>query len=249
MSDPVAVVVGLSTDTTTPVVEKTDQVEAVDSVSQSDTSADPAPVVLAETAPVPPAATDPVSQAVAASIGQYVGFDPAIHAVNPDGSPRMRAHGKGYALKRGKGGRKSTPVENTDGAGDLFGGASTETATAPETDTAPTPQTATASTGQTPLNSREAAAMIVLTCTTVLSRVVGPEWVAEKDEARNLTNATKVYLDSKGGLNVTPEMALFLAVTGYAVPRMAHENTQSKFGRAVQWCKDRFAVLRARVGK
>ena len=237
MSDPVAVVVELSAVDAAPVVENHNESPVSDSVSQLDTPADPVPDA------------DPVSQAVAASIGQYVGFDPAIHAVNPDGTPRMRAHGKGYALKRGKGGRKSVPVETTDGADDLFANANTETAQVSETIATPTPQTSAAPAGNTPLNSREAAAMIVLTCTTVLSRVVGAEWQADKDETRNLTHATKVYLDSKGGLNVTPEMALFLAVTGYAVPRLAHENTQSKFQRALQWCRDRFDVARARMGR
>jgi len=227
MSDPVAVVVELSTAAVPDVIENRDALPVSDSESQS--------------AP----ADDPVSQAVAASIGQYVGFDPTIHAVNPDGSPRMRAHGKGYALKRGKGGRKSPAADAAAGPTDLFGNAGTETAPVSETGTAPTTQAP----GQTPLNSREAAAMIVMTCTTVLGKVVGPEWIADKDEARNLTQATKVYLDSKGGLNVSPEMALFLAVTGYAVPRMAHENTQSVFKRAVRWCRDRFDVLRARMDR
>lgn len=231
MSDPVAVIVELSTAAVPDVIENRDALPVSDSESQS--------------AP----ADDPVSQAVAASIEQYVGFDPTIHAVNPDGSPRMRAHGKGYALKRGKGGRKSVAVETADGAPDLFGNTGTKTAPASETGTAPTTPAPSAAPGQTPLNSREAAAMIVMTCTTVLGKVVGPEWIADKDEARNLTQATKVYLDSKGGLNVSPEMALFLAVTGYAVPRMAHENTQSVFKRAVVWCRDRFDVLRARMNR
>ena len=218
--------------------------DEIQSAGETDSESLSAPETVAET---PAGTADPVADAVAQSIGQYVGFDPTIHAVNPDGTPRMRAGGKGYALKRGKGGRKSVPVYGVaDGAGetDLFG-EPVSAAPAGET-TSASPQTGPAN---TTINSREAAAMIVMTCTTVLSKVVGPEWAAEKDEARNLTNATKIYLDSKGGLNVSPEMALFLAVTGYAVPRLAHENTQSKFSKVVQWCKDRFAVLRARVGK
>ena len=212
----------------------------IQSAGETDSESLSAPETVAETA-------DPVADAVAQSIGLNVGFDPSIHAVNPDGTPRMRVGGKGYALKRGKGGRKSVSVSGAaDIAGetDLFGDP-VSAAPAGET-TSASPQTGPAN---TTINSREAAAMIVMTCTTVLSKVVGPEWAAEKDEARNLTNATKIYLDSKGGLNVSPEMALFLAVTGYAVPRLAHENTQSKFSKVVQWCKDRFAVLRARVGK
>lgn len=233
MPDPVAEAVSISQvsaeTAVEPIINIVDEVTP-DSIAQSE------PVVDT---------SDPVAVAVATSADQYIGFDPSIHAVNADGTPRMRAHGKGYALKRGKGGRKST-VEVAAGADDLFAG--DETATASETASAPTPSAAPGAAASTSLNSREAAAMIVLTCTTVLSKVVGPEWQAETAEKKNLTDATKVYLDSKGGLNVTPEMALFLAVTGYAVPRLAHENTQSKFSRAWQWCKDRFAVVKSRVG-
>lgn len=194
--------------------------------------------------------SDPVLSAVETSVSQWIGFDPAIHAVNPDGTPRLRTNGA-YALKRGRGGRQRSDKSDT-GDGDLFGSVPRETADVPRETVGDgsTPNTTPAVPGAAPVpvNSRDAAMMIVMTCTTVLSKVVGPEWVAEKQEVKTLTDATKVYLDSKGGLNVSPEMALFIAVVGYSVPRMAHENTRSKFGRLVDWSRDRFAVLRLRMG-
>jgi hypothetical protein len=179
--------------------------------------------------------TDPVADAVATAVEQWIGFDPAVHSVNPDGTPRLRVDGS-YAHKRGKGGRKSGS-DDSAGSDNLFGGY--ETATTPQSiphQTAPN------------MSSTQAATMLVIACTTVMGKLVGPEWHAEKPEQKALAEATKIYLDSKGGLNVTPEMGLFIAISMYAVPRLAHENTRSKFGLVVDWVRDRIAVLRSRFG-
>jgi hypothetical protein len=93
-----------------------------DEVSQSEKpadSADQSDNVPRETADVP-RETDPVSQAVETAVRQWIGFDPAIHAVNEDGTPRLRVDGS-YARKRGRGGRKSGPDADTSGETDLFG--------------------------------------------------------------------------------------------------------------------------------
>lgn len=216
--------------------------DSADEVFQSEPTPDS---VEQSPADVPRETEDPVSQAVETAIEQWVGFDPAIHAVNGDGTPRLRVDGS-FARKRGRGGRKSTDADtNTPGADDLF----TDLDNTPsqplhvprETPTAPAPST-TAPT----LNNQQTAAMLVMACTTVMGKLVGPEWLTEKPEQKALVDATKIYLDAKGGVNVTPEMGLFIAVSMYAVPRLAHENTRSKFGKAVDWCRDRFTVLRAR---
>lgn len=191
--------------------------------------------------------TDPVTVAVETAVQQWIGFDPAIHATNPDGTPRLRKDGS-YAHKRGRGGRKSV-ADGTAGDADLFADdAGNSPASVPgvsrET-TAPTPTPATAPN----LNTNQAATMLVIAGTTMMSKLVGPEWAAEKPEQKALIDATKIYLDSKGGLNVTPEMGLCIALCMYAVPRVAHENTRSKFGRAVDWVRDRFTVLRARFNR
>lgn len=191
--------------------------------------------------------TDPVADAVSMAVEQWVGFDPMIHARNQDGSPRLRVDGS-YALKRGKGGRKSDVPVSRETGDDLFPGAGTSVprgTDADETSAAP-PQAPTVAAA---LSSREAAAAIVITSTTVLSRMVGAEWAAEKSELKSLTDATKIYIDAKGGIQMSPEMGLFLAVSMYAAPRFAHENTRSKFGQLVDWCRDRFAVLKARIGR
>ena len=198
-------------------------------------------------ADVPRETVDPVSQAVETAVQQWIGFDPAVHAVNEDGSPRLRVDGS-FARKRGRGGRKSTPDADTSGADDLFadpGNTPTQPLHVPRETPTDTPTPTPAPT----LNNQRTAAMLVMACTTVMGKLVGPEWIAEKPEQKALVDATKIYLDAKGGVNVTPEMGLFIAVGMYAVPRLAHENTRSKFGKAVDWCRDRVTVIRARFSR
>ena len=238
---------GLSPDIgTDPVLSEIESADDSGSVDSENLSAD-VPRETAETFHVEQ--PDPVADAVATAVEQWVGFDPSIHAVNEDGTPRLKVDGT-YARKRGKGGRKSGDAgTDTSGEADLFGFAATsvpretpsaQTATAPS----PTPHQTAPN-----MSSQQAAAMLVIACTTVMGKLVGPEWHAEKPEQKALVDATKIYLDSKGGLNVTPEMGLFIAVSMYAVPRLAHENTRSKFGLAVDWVRDRVTVLRSRFNR
>lgn len=187
---------------------------------------------------------DPVADAVATAVEQWIGFDPAVHSVNPDGTPRLRVDGS-YARKRGKGGRKSGDTDDGAGGDDLFGGYVPGTQTTPGTPAQTPSPTQTAPN----MSSAQASAMLVIACTTVLAKVVGPEWAVDKPEQKALVDATKIYLDSKGGLNVTPEMGLFIAVSMYAVPRLAQENTRSKIGLAVDWVRDRVTVLRSRFNR
>lgn len=189
--------------------------------------------------------SDPVGEAVAVAVQQWVGFDPAIHATNPDGSPRLKVDGT-YARKRGRGGRKSG---DDSGSADLFTNVSRETMADVPRETPQTDPAQPSPTAAPTVTSQQTATMLVLASTTVLARLIGPEWAAEKDELKSLTTATKIYFDSKGGVQMSPELGLFLAVSMYAVPRAAHENTRSKLGKCFDWCKDRFAVVKARFNR
>lgn len=182
-----------------------------------------------------------VTDAVESAVSQWVGFDPEIHAVNPDGTPKLRANGS-YALKRGRKRGGTFPAPGTDHAtaGNPDPGADTVQATPPVTSA---PQVAAAT-----LNNAQTALFLVTSVTGVLSRAIGPEWTAEKSEVKGLSDATKAYLDATGGLNLSPGIALSLAIASYAAPRFAHENTRSRFGRIYDWCRDRFAVIRNRIG-
>jgi hypothetical protein len=258
MSNPSAVNVDLELSSTDLETEDTpvNKVLVPNAKADSETLSDDVPRETMSVVDVPRETVtgddaDPVADAVATAVEQWIGFDPAVHSVNPDGTPRLRVDGS-YARKRGKGGRKSGP-DDTSGGDDLFGVGYDRITTGPTIgtggNTATVPQAPMPTQTAPNMSSSQAALMLVVACTTVLSKVIGPEWHAEKPEQKALADATKIYLDSKGGLNVTPEMGLFIAVSMYAVPRLAQENTRSKLGLAVDWVRDRVTVLRARFSR
>lgn len=220
----------LSHDPQPEPVENTNQEADADSVHSTDDDAIESEGISAH-----------VDTAVESAVSQWVGFDPEIHAVNPDGTPKLRTNGS-YALKRGRKRGGTFPVPGADHAtaGIPDPGADTAQATPPVTSA---PQVAAAT-----LNNAQTALFLVTSVTGVLSRAIGPEWAAEKSEVKGLSDATKAYLDATGGLNLSPGIALSLAIASYAAPRFAHENTRSRFGRMYDWCRDRFAVIRSRIG-
>lgn len=179
-----------------------------------------------------------VTAQVESAVTEWVGFDPTIHAVNPDGTPRMRTNGS-YALKRGRKSGGANPAGVPDAGDD---GDQPTQAPGPAA-----PQAVTAAAAS--MSNKQTAVFLVETVTGILGKAIGPEWLAEKDEKKGLSNATEQYLNAKGGLQITPEMGLLLALSAYAVPRMAVPNTQSKLSRFVGWCGDRVAVIRARFGR
>lgn len=198
-----------------------------------------------ETADVPRETADAASaadNAVVDAQAALFGFDPALHLTNPDGTPRLTKSGA-YMRKRGPA-KGSTPKSKA-GDTDLFSDAPTDVSreTQPAAAVAPSPATAAPT-----LNNRAVAAMLVTTCTTLAERVIGPEWKAEKDEAKALTDAARVYLDSIGGVEISPGTALAIAVVGYSLPRLAVPNTQTKLQRLGGWVSSRVAWLRGRFG-
>jgi hypothetical protein len=136
-------------------------------------------------------------------VTNYDGFDPNAHAVNADGTPRMKSTG-GYAAKRGrKPGqtsaiKKGSPIVSM-GVADL--GA-----------------------------QNEATAKL---CANILInggvQVFGDHWKpTDKAEAEGLKCAFKDYFDSIGGVNLPPSVALIIAVGMYSAPRVMHPDSQAK---------------------
>lgn len=132
-----------------------------------------------------------------------------------------------------------TPILNRDGTlrkkPGRKPGQKNGTGAAAVTDTA-TPIPATPATPQTPhakkavrLASDQTARAILNTVVGVMCEAVGPEWdFVNQAEADGMRIALAAYVEAKGGGEMSPELAMLLVTSGYALPRMRHENTRTK---------------------
>lgn len=141
-----------------------------------------------------------ISDMVAHAIESHEGFDPLLHAVNPDGTPKRKVDGS-YALKRG---RKSG--------------------------VAPSPSSAPVAAQEVTINTDEAARQSCNMLINGAVLLFGEQWEPrDKDEAKGLQISFKNYFDARGVPNVPPEVGLAVAVLAYSLPRITHEKTVSRF--------------------
>lgn len=141
-----------------------------------------------------------ISDMVAHAIESHEGFDPLVHAVNPDGTPKRKVDGS-YALKRG---RKSG--------------------------VAPSPGSAPVAAQEVTINTDEAARQSCNMLINGAVLLFGEQWEPrDKDEAKGLQISFKNYFDARGVPNVPPEVGLAVAVLAYSLPRITHEKTVSRF--------------------
>ena len=155
------------------------------------------------------------------------GFDPLIHAVNPDGTPKRKVDGS-YALKRG---RKM--------------GAAAPTSAAPGQPAEPAPAPGDAPAVK--INADEAARQ---TCNVMINGAVmmfGEQWAPrDKDEAKGLQTSFKNYFEARGTPNVPPEVGLVFAVLAYSLPRLTHEKTVSRFSQIKIRAYEIWSAMRGR---
>jgi hypothetical protein len=131
-------------------------------------------------------------------------FDPATHAVNPDGTPKRNADGS-LAKKRG---RKPLQAGETPP-----GSVSTKPITRkPTVDT-----------------SGVTAMAIVSAIETIATNMVGEEWVMADHEKNMQTDAWATYLKANNLQDLPPGIALCFVTLVYAAPRFKNPNTKSKF--------------------
>jgi hypothetical protein len=158
-------------------------------------------------------------------------FNPAIHAVNADGSPRKTTTGR-FALKRGK---KAGTVEapKATAKGIVIPGA-TPGAGAKE---------------------QEARAGGVGATNLVLMTMValgGQEWAPVKDdkvgrdEKLMLETATGDFFVAQGWQDLPPGWALVAAWGMYALPRFAMPQTRTRVQRIKEWAYGKIGAWRAR---
>lgn len=144
----------------------------------------------------------------------FDGFDPAVHAVGPDGRP-VAKKGGGWQKKRGGNMR----INAAPGSEKLT---STAAPDAP-IGAVPKPQTIAK------VNTLEAAKSTLNAITSLMVLIFGEHWAPQSEQERAaLVGATKNYFDAKGAVEVSPGWGLVLVAAAYSVPRLRHEATRSK---------------------
>ena len=142
-----------------------------------------------------------IGEMVAGVVESHDGFDPLLHAVNPDGTPKRKVDGS-YAMKRG---RKSGVPQSTSSAAPVVA-------------------------SQATINSDEAARRSCNMIINGAVLMFGEQWEPrDKDEAKGLQISFKNYFEARGVPNVPPEVGLIVAVLAYSLPRITHEKTVSRF--------------------
>ena len=160
----------------------------------------------------------PEAPTLASLAGMHVeahpGFDPAIHAANPDGSPKRKADGS-YAMKRGR--KAGAPLPPKDAAP----GSVKETA----------PEVVQASVISSEEAARQSANLIINGTVFLCGEEIGAP--RNKEEAEGLKFAFKNYYDVRGVPNLPPELGLIVGVAVYVAPRM--REVEKKTGKFTNW--------------
>lgn len=160
--------------------------------------------------------------------GNGEAFNPAIHATNPDGSPKMRVDG-GFALKRG---RKS--------------GAATQSKVA-KPQSAATPQVS-----ESEVAARQSGAVMAALCIQLGVVMGGDEWQPRRDdsigldEQKQMENAFANYFTAKGYTDIPPGAALAICIGAYALPRFTMPKTRTRLAKVKDWVVAKFVQWRAR---
>lgn len=152
------------------------------------------------------------------------GFDEALHAVNPDGSPRLRSDGT-FAMKRG---RKKGQTASARKAAPLPG----EKTTAPKVDEV----------SDAEITARMATNLLINGCVVVF----GDEWQpANPSEPQMIAGAFTDYFEAKGVTKLPPEWGLVIALGAYALPRFTKPNTRDRLA----YLKAKFSGVFSRFKK
>ena len=165
------------------------------------------------------------SLSVSGNIDALSGFDPAIHAVNADGTPKRKSNGD-YALKRGKKpGQSSLPKPGAPvSAGEPV-----------------TQNSAPAVTVSSEQAAKMAANCIINLTVAICGEEVGkPE---SKEEAEGLKNCFKDYFDVRGVPDVPPELGLVIGLFSYMGHRLTNEKALSRIDKL----KIQFAGIIAKI--
>lgn len=172
-----------------------------------------------------------LSAIVSAHEGSHPGFDPAIHAVTEDGTPKRRADGS-YAMKRGRKSGQTNSLPPKTGA----------TATAIKTDSETESQIDNGPKRISPDEAaRQSANLVINAAVWICGEEIGKP--KDKAESEGLKISFVNYYSERGVPNIPPEVGIFLALGSYIIPRFREsEKARGLIERAVIW-------VRSKVGK
>jgi hypothetical protein len=164
-------------------------------------------------------------------------FNPAIHAVNADGSPRKTMTGR-YALKRGRKSDSDKSADSSTSAKGIVLPGGKPSMTAKE---------------QSARSGGVGAANLLLMVSVGLG---GDEWQPRKDEKSGLDEKAMLeqafgdFFVAKGYEDLPPGWALVAALGMYAMPRFHMPKTQTRMQKLRAWIGAKIGAWKAnRVGK
>jgi len=147
-------------------------------------------------------------------------FDPVIHSINPDGTPRITVDGF-LAQKRGNKAKIIMPERQATGQ-----------SVAPD-----------AAALKEAVNRRYTAEVAAGLYIQTGVAIFGDEWQPEKskemDERQNLVNATDDYFKMVGFTELPPWAGLAVAYGSYGLRRFNRPVTKTKLQKAGDWCRNK----------
>lgn len=142
----------------------------------------------------------------------YEGFDPGVHAMLPDGTPKLKKDGS-YAMKRG---RKSGSTGQTS------------LPTPTDNPTVLTPSKPIVTRAMCETAAQNTANLVFNACVLGIS----DEFIPSRDEASGIKMAFADYYEQRGIINLPPELVLLSAIGMYVIPRLKMPKTQAKIKKA-----------------
>ena len=206
--------------------------EILDSVAGNMSEINPDVIEQDNAAPLPPqeepttTAAEPVKRQAGEILDRYGRpFDPALHVVNDDGSPRINKKDGYLTIKPGRPGAFKEAREERTGA------KRPEPATATEAQALPQPASE--------LHRKNTARILTVLFIKLGIGMFGEEWYPKKekgiDEESDLVTLWDAYLESKGMSDIPPGAALALGLCGYAACRLHLPQTRSRFGLVLDY--------------
>jgi hypothetical protein len=189
-------------------------------------SPEPQPHAIAQRAEQEAAA---LSQS-AANVQQFPGFNPEIHATNPDGTPALTPTGRLAKIRKSRaaGTKTAVNVPNVPGA------------TTPAQSAAVAKETL----------ARQGGAGCANLVIALMVGVGGEDFLPRRDKASGMDEKAMLesvfgdYFVATGKTDLPPGWALVAGMSMYVLPRLGMPKTQTRLQRFKDWCKVKYVNFR-----